>query len=129
MRILIIDDEKNVADTLVMILELDGHRAEAVYDGIAALEKSDSFAPDCVISDVLVPGMNGIDVCARIEARHPNCHILLLSGQVETCDLLERARAEGHEWVVLTKPLDPRALLARLSSLELTQREIASQPS
>jgi CheY-like chemotaxis protein len=129
MRILIIDDEKIVADTLVMILEREGHKAEAVYDGLAALQRSDSFAPDCVISDVIVPGMNGIDVCARIEARHPKCHILLLSGQPETIDLIESACADGHEWEVLAKPVDPDELLAKLNSAELTQPQIAAQPS
>jgi DNA-binding response OmpR family regulator len=129
MRILIIDDEKTVAETLAMIVELDDHQAVAVYDGITALEKTDSFVPDCVISDVLVPGMNGIDACAMIEAKHPKCHILLLSGQAETSDLIQRARADGHAWEVLLKPLDPHELLAKLNSLELTQHQIATQPS
>lgn len=126
---MIIDDEKTVADTLVMILEREGHEAEAVYDGIAALKRSDSFTPDCVICDVILPGMNGIDVCARIEAKHPKCQILLLSGQPETIDLIESARADGHEWEVLVKPLDPDELLAKLNSEELTQPQIAAQPS
>jgi DNA-binding response OmpR family regulator len=129
MRILIIDDEKTIADTLVMIMERDGHDAEAVYDGSAALQRSDSFAPDCVVCDVIVPGMNGFDVCAEIEAKHPNCHILLLSGQPEASDLIESARAYGHKWEVLAKPLDPEVLLERINSPEVNKRLIATQPS
>lgn len=129
MRILIIDDEKAVADTLVMILERKGHKAEAVYDGGVALERFESFAPDCVISDVMVPGRNGVDVCAVIQAKYPNCHILLFSGQAETSDLIQKARAAGHNWELLIKPFSPAELLAKLNSLELTPHPIASQHS
>lgn len=75
MHILIIDDERSIADTLVMILEGKGHKAEAVYDGAAALEKLESFAPDCVISDVIFPGISGIDVCSRIETTYHCCPV------------------------------------------------------
>jgi len=123
MRILIIDDERSVADTLAMILEGEGHIAEAVYDGDAALQKLDQFAPDCVISDVNIPGMNCMDVCTRIQATHPECRIFLFSGQAETNDLIESARAAGHEWELLVKPLHPDVLLAKLDSLNPAQRQ------
>jgi CheY-like chemotaxis protein len=118
MRILIIDDERTVADTLAMILEGGGHQVEAVYDGCSALLKLNSFIPDCVISDVIVPGMNGIDVCARIEAQLPECKIFLFSGQSETNDLIENARAAGHRWELLVKPTDPDVILSKMSKLE-----------
>ncbi|MGD0941473.1 MAG: response regulator [Terracidiphilus sp.] len=116
MRILIIDDERAIADTLVLILEGKGHEAEAVYDGSAALERIGSFAPDCVISDLVFPGMSGIDVCAKIEATYPECKIFLFSGHSETSDLIENARAAGHRWELLVKPLNPVDLLAKFSS-------------
>lgn len=81
MRFLVIDDEKFVADSLAMILEGDGHEAMAVYDGQSALERVNFFTPDCVISDVIMPGMNGIEVCSLIEEKHPKCQIVLFSGQ------------------------------------------------
>lgn len=121
MRILIIDNEKTIADTLVMIFESKGHKAEAVYDGNAALERLESFVPDCVISDVIFPGMNGIEVCAKIEAMYPDCRIFLFSGQAETNELVETARAGGHKWELLLKPLDPAELLTKFSSPGMIQ--------
>ena len=115
MRVLVIDDEKSVADTLVMILEREGHDALAAYNGASALEKIESFIPDCVISDVVMPGLNGIEVCAIIERKHPACHILLFSGQASTNELIEKARRDGHTWELLPKPLDPDELLAKLN--------------
>lgn len=117
MRFLVIDDEKFVADTLAMILQGEGHEVFAVYDGRSALERIESFIPDCVISDVIMPGLNGIEVCSAIEGKHPQCQILLFSGQAYTSELVEKARAEGHMWELLPKPIDPEELLAKLASI------------
>ncbi|MGD0098218.1 MAG: response regulator [Terracidiphilus sp.] len=127
MRILIIDDERAVADTLVMIMNAEGHQAEAVYDGGAALDKLASFAPECVISDVIFPGMNGIEICAKIQASLPECKIFLFSGQAETNDLIETARQAGHKWELLVKPLNPIELLGKVNSPGLLQ-SLISQP-
>ena len=59
MRVLIVDDEKSVADTLAMILRREGYEAASAYNGTDALKKIESFTPDCVISDVIMLGMNG----------------------------------------------------------------------
>jgi CheY-like chemotaxis protein len=116
MRILVVDDEKSVADTLAMILEGEGHEVAAAYDGLEALRKLDSLVPDCVISDVIMPRMNGIELCAIIEKKYPDSRILLFSGQASTNELIESARANGHGWELLPKPLDPEELLAKLAS-------------
>ena len=118
MRVLIVDDEKPLADTLLMILERKGYEAALAYTASAALEKIQTFRPDCVISDVIMPGMNGTELCADIERKLPDCHILLLSGQGTTTELFESARSRGHAWELLAKPVDPRELLEKLASLE-----------
>ena len=117
MRVLVIDDEKNLADTLVWILERAGFEATAAYDGESALQRLDAFQPDAVISDVIMPGVNGIEVCTRIQARFPKCHILLFSGQTATNELLGDAREHGLTWELLAKPMDPDELLAKVTSL------------
>ena len=117
MRVLVIDDEKNLADTLVWILERAGFEATAAYDGESALQRLDTFQPDVVISDVIMPGVNGIEVCTRIQARFPKCHILLFSGQTATNELLGEAREHGLTWELLAKPMDPDELLAKVTSL------------
>jgi CheY-like chemotaxis protein len=118
MRVLIIDDERSVADTLVMILQREGHQAVSAYSGAAALQKVESFFPDCVISDVIMPGMNGIELCSILEQKCPDCNILLFSGQASTNELVEKARSQGHTWELLAKPVDPDELLEKLSSLQ-----------
>jgi CheY-like chemotaxis protein len=118
MRILVIDDEKKLADTLVMILKAAGHEAEAVYDGADALLRSEALRPECVICDVVMPGMSGLEACAKVQELNPRCHILLFSGQAVTSRLIDDARAKGHAWELLAKPVDPEELLMKLAELK-----------
>ena len=126
MRVLVIDDERPLADTLVLILRGAGYEASAAYDGLAALSQIESFLPDIVISDVVMPGMNGIEVCRRIHVEHPTCHIILFSGQAATNELMSSARAEGCEWELLAKPVHPKDLLEKLSLLHPIPRRAKS---
>jgi CheY-like chemotaxis protein len=118
MRILVIDDEKKLADTLVMILQAAGHQAAAVYDGAEAMEQAQVLQPECVICDVIMPGMSGLEACAKIQEQNPHCHILLFSGQAVTSRLIDDARAKGHAWELLAKPVDPDELLMKLAELK-----------
>jgi CheY-like chemotaxis protein len=117
LHVLVIDDEQYVADTLVMVLEQSGLQATAAYDGDSALKKAESFRPTVVISDVIMPGTNGIEVCQEIHAKFPNCHIFLFSGQAATNELVREAHARGVTWELLAKPIEPEDLLAKLASL------------
>ncbi len=113
-RVLVVDDEQVIADTLAKILDLNGYDASAVYTGTAAVESARSLQPDLIISDVIMPDMDGIQAAIKIRAFLPNCKILLFSGQAATADLLENARAQGHEFEILGKPVHPSDLLAKL---------------
>ena len=113
-RVLVVDDEQVIADTLARILDLNGYEASAVYTGTAAVETAKTTQPDLIISDVVMPDMNGIEAAIKIREIVPNCKILLFSGQAATADLLEEARARGHEFEILTKPVHPSDLLAKL---------------
>ncbi len=115
-RILVVDDERRIADTLVIILNQNGFDASAVYTGTDAVDRARSSRPDLVISDVIMPDMNGIEAAIQIRNILPACRILLFSGQAATADLLEKARAEGHEFDILAKPVHPQDLLAKLRS-------------
>jgi CheY-like chemotaxis protein len=115
-RVLVVDDEQVIADTLAKILDLNGYDASAVYTGTAAVESARSLKPDLVISDVIMPDMNGIEAAISIRGFLPSCKILLFSGQAATADLLENARAQGHEFEILAKPVHPSDLLAKLKS-------------
>ncbi|HUO60634.1 MAG TPA: response regulator [Candidatus Acidoferrales bacterium] len=113
-RVLVVDDERVIADTLAIILNQHGFDATAVYTGTGAVERARSEQPDLIISDVIMPDMNGIEAAINIRSFLPTCKILLFSGQASTADLLERARAQGHQFEILAKPVHPQDLLAKL---------------
>lgn len=115
-KVLVVDDERVIADTLSIILNQHGYDAAAVYTGTAAVERARSVRPDLIISDVIMPDMNGIEAAIAIRKFLPECKILLFSGQAATANLLEMARAEGHEFEILAKPIHPQDLLAKLKS-------------
>lgn len=113
-KVLIADDEHAIADTLAVILTNAGFEARAVYSGEAAVEMAESFLPDMLISDVVMPGISGIEAAIKIGTMLPKCKILLFSGQARTVSLLEEARVQGYEFEILAKPVHPSDLLARL---------------
>lgn len=113
-RVLVADDEQVIANTLAIILNGAGFEARAVFSGEKAVEAIDSFQPDMLISDVIMTGMTGIEAAIITRNRLPKCKILLFSGQAATADLLEKARADGHEFEILAKPVHPTDLLAKL---------------
>ena len=114
-RILVVDDEKVIADTLSIILSKSGFETMTAYDAISATEIAADVIPDLLISDVVMPGMSGIDLAILVRRTIPTCKILLFSGQAATVDLLEEARRQGHDFTTLTKPVHPTDLLKRIN--------------
>jgi CheY-like chemotaxis protein len=115
--ILVVDDEKRIADTLVLILDSEGYAAEAAYEGSTALEICRWKVPDLVLSDVVMPEMNGIELAIAIRHQFRDCHILLFSGQADTTELLADAKRRGYDFELLAKPLHPEELLTRIRDL------------
>jgi len=115
-KVLVVDDERVIADTLSMILNRSGFMARAVYSGEAALEIAPNFLPDMLISDVIMSDLNGIDTAIKIRNLLPAIKVLLFSGQAATADLLEKARSHGYEFEILAKPVHPQDLLNKLRS-------------
>lgn len=113
-RIFVVDDEKRIADTLVTILNNSGYEALAFYSAESALALSASVCPELVISDVMMPGMTGVQMAVLFKTRYPECQILLFSGQASTANLLDDARKEGYDFELLAKPIHPKDLLAKL---------------
>lgn len=111
-RIVVVDDETRIANTLVEILKDEGFDAMSASTGEAAIELARTFKPDIVLSDVIIPGLNGIEAAIRIGELLPKCRIILFSGQAATLDLLKDARQRGHDFEILAKPIKPATLLA-----------------
>jgi CheY-like chemotaxis protein len=115
-KIIVVDDEPIIADTLVNILAGEGHDALAVSQGDSAVKWAKMMLPDAVISDVIMPGMDGVETAKAIMKFLPTCRIILFSGQAASVDLLSKARAEGYEFEVLAKPINPEKLLEKLNN-------------
>lgn len=118
-EVFVVDDERVIADTLAMILNQVGFSALAFGDPKQALLAAASgISPNLLISDVVMPGMSGIELAIEFRRRYPECRVLLFSGQAATAGLLETARDQGYDFEVLTKPVHPADLLARMRSDE-----------
>lgn len=113
--ILVVDDESAIADTMTEILSRSGYLAITAYDAEEALETALLTPPELLITDVMLPGMSGIELAITMRRIFPDCKILLCSGQAIALDLLASARSEGHHFTLLTKPVHPREMLARVA--------------
>jgi CheY-like chemotaxis protein len=116
-RVIVVDDERLIANTLAIILNNAGYDARAVFSGEQLVELLESFQPEVLIADVVMPGMTGIEAAIATRKKLPKCNILLFSGQAITADLMEQARTQGHEFELLAKPVHPSDLLAKLHSV------------
>lgn len=115
--ILVVDDERNLADTLVEMLRLIGQTAIAAYSAEQALVVLRDHEPALILCDVVMPGANGIELAVEARRLRPNVGILLLSGNAATQELVEGARAAGHVFELLAKPVPPKQLLMKVLSL------------
>ena len=116
-RVLVVDDEQLIAQSLRDILSRAGFDTVFALSGSEAIEMADQICPDIVISDVIMPHLDGVQTAIKIRRLCPDARILLFSGQAATSDILERARAEGHDFELLPKPIHPARLLAAVRKL------------
>jgi PAS domain S-box-containing protein len=103
-RILIVDDNADAADSLALVLKIDGHETEAVYSAKIALEYAASWRPDVVLLDIGLPDMNGYEVAGRIRAARESVQLIALTGYGQAEDI-RRARSAGFDAHVI-KPVD-----------------------
>ncbi|HTB95493.1 MAG TPA: response regulator [Terracidiphilus sp.] len=116
-RVMIVDDEKLIADTLVLIFEQNGYEARSAYSAEEALQLIGEWHPDLAILDIILPQMNGVDLAILLKAEAPQCRVVLISGHVITDTLLHQAARDGHNFQVYPKPTPPADLLAKARDL------------
>ena len=117
MLVYVVDDERVIATTLAAILKNSGFEAVPFIDPLEALLAAESQTPDLLITDVMMPQLNGVDLGIQFKAIHPKCKVLLFSGQAKTSDLLQDARDKGHDFELLTKPVHPTDLLRAIKEI------------
>jgi DNA-binding response OmpR family regulator len=115
-RILVVDDERRIVDTLSEILGIAGFHVASAYDGWKALEIATRFQPDYLLSDVLMPHMNGVDLAIEVRRICPLAKILLFSGQAGISDIVAEGQLRGFEFEMIAKPIHPLKLIERLKA-------------
>lgn len=118
--VLIVEDEPEIATQIARRLEAEGWRAHVVADGLSGVEAATTLHPDLIVLDVMLPGIDGLEVCRRIQAAHaadagPGAPILMLTARDDETDMLVGLGVGADDY--LTKPFSMRELLARLKVL------------
>jgi DNA-binding response OmpR family regulator len=113
-HVLVVDDDPTVADVVARYLRRDGHEVRCVSDGPAALEAAADRTPDLVVLDLMLPGLDGLEVCRRLRERWP-VPIVMLTALGEETDRLVGLETGADDYV--TKPFSPRELALRVRSV------------
>lgn len=122
MNILIVEDEKRLADALAHILVDNKYIVDVVYDGADGLEYGESGIYDCIILDVMLPSMNGFDICRRLRREKITTPVLMLTAKDTVTDKVTGLDAGADDY--MTKPFSPEELLARLRVLTRRKGEV-----
>lgn len=115
MRLLLAEDEKSLSRAIIAILERNNYSADAVYDGLEALEYLESDTYDGLILDVMMPKMDGITVLKKLREKGNNIPVLMLTVKSEIDDKVLGLDSRANDY--LTKPFNTRELLARIRAM------------
>jgi DNA-binding response OmpR family regulator len=113
-RVLIVEDEPMVAEVVERYLRRDGYEVRVVHDGHAALEGYERFQPDLIVLDLMLPGVDGMEVCRWVRA-HSQTPVIMLTARGEEIDKLVGLELGADDYV--TKPFSPRELAARVKAV------------
>ncbi len=115
MRLLVVDDDPSVREALALVLELNAFEVSTAGDGREAIRALSLEAPDAVILDVLMPGLDGLEVCRRIRASGDRTPVLMLTARTEVSERVAGLEAGADDY--LAKPFAREELIARLRAL------------
>ena len=113
-KILIVDDDLHIAELISLYMMKDGYETEEVYDGKEAIQKAESFRPDLILLDLMLPGMDGYQVCTEIR-KTSRVPIIMLTAKGETFDKVLGLELGADDYIV--KPFDPKELVARVKAV------------
>lgn len=125
-RILIVDDDENIAELISLYLTKECYETKIVYDGESALKELDSFNPNLILLDLMLPGIDGYQVCREVRKEH-NVPIIILSAKGETFDKVLGLELGADDYLI--KPFETKELVARVKAvLRRYQSVPAPQP-
>ena len=110
LRVLVVDDDMRVADSIVQILVKSGYTAVGAYSAETAMKMAEKLNPHVVISDLVMGPVSGIELAIHIREHHPDCRVLLISG-ITTPPAHAGAGVQGAKLGFMSKPVDPARLL------------------
>ena len=113
-RVLVVEDERTIAEAITARLEAEGFAVDQVHDGLAALERAAAWSPELVVLDVMLPGLDGHEVCRRLQADRP-VPIMMLTARDDETDVLVALGIGADDY--MTKPFSMRELVARIRVL------------
>ena len=113
-KVLIVEDEKNIVDILRFNLQRAGYATEEAYDGEDGLKQALSANPDLILLDVMLPKMNGFDVCRRLREAGNNVPVIILTAREEEADKVLGLEIGADDYI--TKPFSMRELIARVGA-------------
>jgi DNA-binding response OmpR family regulator len=113
-RVLVVEDERTIADAITARLAAEGFAVDQVHDGLTALDRAAAWNPELVVLDVMLPGLDGHEVCRRLQADRP-LPVLMLTARDDEIDLLVGLGIGADDY--MTKPFSMRELVARITAL------------
>ncbi len=123
--VLLVDDEPSIVQLAQMYLEREGFRVRTAADGEKALEETARMRPALIVLDVMLPGVDGFEVCRRLRARNDPVSVIMLTARDEDVDKILGLELGADDY--LTKPFNPRELVARVKAI-LRRGERTSRP-
>lgn len=121
-KILVVDDEPSIVSNVRAYLEREGYIVQTAEDGVAALRMARSFAPDLVVLDIMLPGIDGLEVLRRLR-QSSEVYVLLLTARADETDKVIGLTVGADDY--LTKPFSPRELVARVKAILRRGRSVA----
>ncbi|MBK9710309.1 MAG: response regulator transcription factor [Kouleothrix sp.] len=123
--ILIVDDEPPILDLIASYLRADGFTVYTAQDGPTALAQARAVRPDLIVLDVMLPGMDGLEVCRRVQQEF-DVYVLMLTARTEEIDKIVGLSVGADDY--LTKPFSPRELVVRVKAILRRSRTLGPRP-
>lgn len=124
--ILLVDDEASIVQLAKLYLDREGYRVQSASDGLKALDAVHTYHPDLVVLDIMLPGIDGLEVCRRLRAEKNPVAIMMVTARDEDIDKILGLELGADDY--MTKPFNPRELVARVKAIFRRSERIAAAP-